>query len=1309
MKNEILSMIAAALSCAALAAPAPVVSSNGVTARSYSQTGLLAQWDGEENAGFGLHDSEATVWKNLSSQGSVWDMTVQANTQYSWEDKRIVLSRTSGDGGGIQGAFGVAHADSSVKQIETAGIDTSEGIHVATYPAGGTKWVLGNVNGTFWVREGTSYSFPKQDLNVFLSQSFELASDYTDWALYRENQKVSVHSPKYCGGLGSVEGMTLIGGVYRAASQKMSSVRFYSKKLTDGERRLNYAVDRIRFADGDIKELLTGDDCAQSPAVVVIGEPEAYGVSSVPYGVTSFSGSTNATVTLSGNQAVYEDGAAAFPDAVDPDNVRAVPLGWTLKIGSGAETSGTGSEFDLVTAGDRALVTWRFDRQCRVTVSARGGGRVMVGTRGPAVSVSFWNGAGTILTALPADGRLFVGWEGDVDGIDDRFALSVKVPNDRPRTLTARFSSAVPVFSSTGLKACSYIQKGLLAIWDGIENAGPGLHDSKAASWRNLGPGGTRWDLLPASRTYSWNADSLYIASGQMTNAVVSSATKQLETVASLSGNGIYFATCINSASKWMFGSLNGVYWVKTKYKAYTDCKTKASHSWDVAAECLYRNGAEAPAGSISATNLDPVLGTTFVGNYYQNCKPNIYSVRIYTNTLSAAERLVNYGVDRVRFFGDSVATVFGDAVYDAVPIVVVAGDPRMYGVSSFGYGINHYEGSTNCTLSLTGIRTYDDGVSAYPAVNDPDGARAVCTGYSLKIGSAESVEGTGTSVDLGTVNTRVLMVWKFFQQIRTSVSSSGGGSVSVDGSEAVSGYSLWSDESSTVTLRAVAQEGYVFSCWTGDVDGLDDVRSATQTLSADDPRDLKAVFVKAPVLSWNSYAVNGLAAQYDAEFNSVDGNGVPCHDPDTVVWKQLVTGSVAADAKLENATLQSARISWGEKSLNFAGANKFIIRGLNSTPGGGDAKGWFSGAYIRACNGVSGYGTEYCARITDTGPDKHTTYLCQSANFRIHSVGVSYSVNDSGTEWSYQYIGERFLPQRYFTGRGKGPWNISYAQHVTPEGGGTNRFYRNGRFVVAANQAINPAYSGSSYLNYFNLGSSNVNMNAFRVYTNTLDAYSIRWNSQVDAVRFLGAAPTDVALDIGECGRGTGVPAFGSAQTLPAGVPYTARFYDEALEWFDDGTCGYTLGENLRMRCAWRLLSGGPVPTVTEGDGDEAVFVPSNVLNRLEWVFPVRRAVLVRVLGDAGGQVALSGSTTFHSGDFTVWGDVGSTLEFTAAVPDRCKVGSWTLDGVEIKTPRPRLCVSVPVPDPGSSESAPLMVLDVRFERPKGTYIIIR
>ena len=48
---------------------------------SYVKDGLVAMWDGTENAGWGTHDANATTWKDLTGSR---DWTLGASTSYEW-------------------------------------------------------------------------------------------------------------------------------------------------------------------------------------------------------------------------------------------------------------------------------------------------------------------------------------------------------------------------------------------------------------------------------------------------------------------------------------------------------------------------------------------------------------------------------------------------------------------------------------------------------------------------------------------------------------------------------------------------------------------------------------------------------------------------------------------------------------------------------------------------------------------------------------------------------------------------------------------------------------------------------------------------------------------------------------------------------------------------------------------------------------------------------------------------------------------------------------------------------------------------
>lgn len=70
------------------------------------------------------------------------------------------------------------------------------------------------------------------------------------------------------------------------------------------------------------------------------------------------------------------------------------------------------------------------------------------------------------------------------------------------------FRNAIRVGSGKKISARSYIQDGLFAMWDGIENAGWGVHDANATVWTDLSGNGKNWTLRSAGA--SFRDDCLY-------------------------------------------------------------------------------------------------------------------------------------------------------------------------------------------------------------------------------------------------------------------------------------------------------------------------------------------------------------------------------------------------------------------------------------------------------------------------------------------------------------------------------------------------------------------------------------------------------------------------------------------------------------------------------------------------------------------------------------------------------------------------------------------------------------------------------
>ncbi len=60
---------------------------------SYKREGLLAQWDAIDNAGTGVHDPDATVWKDIAPKGAgavSYDLALNA-TYGSWGDGKYLF------------------------------------------------------------------------------------------------------------------------------------------------------------------------------------------------------------------------------------------------------------------------------------------------------------------------------------------------------------------------------------------------------------------------------------------------------------------------------------------------------------------------------------------------------------------------------------------------------------------------------------------------------------------------------------------------------------------------------------------------------------------------------------------------------------------------------------------------------------------------------------------------------------------------------------------------------------------------------------------------------------------------------------------------------------------------------------------------------------------------------------------------------------------------------------------------------------------------------------------------------------------
>ena len=124
--------------------------------------------------------------------------------------------------------------------------------------------------------------------------------------------------------------------------------------------------------------------------------------------------------------------------------VRWTCTGWTFVDTDGVETSGDGSSFKF-TYQKSGTLTWRFNASYRVVATAGDGGRIADGCSEQWINL----GSAVTVTAVPASGRSFYRWNGDVPD-NNRFDNPLSVVVTEPMTVSASFAKSVYVASDRG-------------------------------------------------------------------------------------------------------------------------------------------------------------------------------------------------------------------------------------------------------------------------------------------------------------------------------------------------------------------------------------------------------------------------------------------------------------------------------------------------------------------------------------------------------------------------------------------------------------------------------------------------------------------------------------------------------------------------------------------------------------------------------------------------------------------------------------------------------------------------------------------
>ncbi len=251
--------------------------------------------------------------------------------------------------------------------------------------------------------------------------------------------------------------------------------------------------------------------------------------------------------------------------------------------------------------------------------------------------------------------------------------------------------AAMTLASCADVASTRYIRAGLVGQYDGIDNAGVGVHSSSATNWVDLSGNGNDgafntaniswvangWTYTRASTLNSIKPVTLTAAIGSVINSrkfTVESTVnttyvtgKNPGTRCGLFGNysgssgGFSFELTANKELRYYLeASAPSV--VSSLKLAAGENATAAVQTENGSNPVFWKNGtSSAGSGSTSSKTKTlssaPVIGGEVNTGRDMTFRGTYYSCRIYNRVLSADEMKINAAIDQVRFFGTPIAT----------------------------------------------------------------------------------------------------------------------------------------------------------------------------------------------------------------------------------------------------------------------------------------------------------------------------------------------------------------------------------------------------------------------------------------------------------------------------------------------------------------------------------------------------------------------------------------------------------------------------------------------------------------------------
>ncbi len=280
--------------------------------------------------------------------------------------------------------------------------------------------------------------------------------------------------------------------------------------------------------------------------------------------------------------------------------------------------------------------------------------------------------------------------------------------------------------------SASYVQDGLIACWDGIENAGAGTHDGSATVWKDV-KGGYEFSLTGHSVgddciTFAGSSSSYgTLSAADTTSTFVAAKNGTLEIVyASRTGSGTQVLLQSTASAGLAFGLLSNN--LILPYTSSGGTKPKYSFTSGASTNTVAVRYAAGAPDSVIANGLTRAASAndtwggpdtdTIIGNRQSKAAGfdgSIYCIRLYSRQLSDAEIAANQAIDQMRFIlhiGSNTlkVTTSAEGIGSPSPEYGYVHDLAAGGTVSVSCGKAAVTNANGSVYSCTGWKTFNEG-----------------------------------------------------------------------------------------------------------------------------------------------------------------------------------------------------------------------------------------------------------------------------------------------------------------------------------------------------------------------------------------------------------------------------------------------------------------------------------------------------------------------------------------------------------------------------------------------------------------------